>query len=469
MRSFLGSFFRPVRAGRRKPTTEAGGAAAGPATGTAGRGGTAGEAGSLADGGAFSANARNPALPAPLDDSCERFHFTEAACVAKQCPPWPCDATTEPPAIPFGWLWCAPPDAKGHCIAGVDCAAAQQAAVTTMDLEACLQLYQPCSVDTDCAKSKPYCVIDAHHASGSCEAGGAGARCRADDDCQSGSLCIAIKTDGTRACADGAEASPCNVDAECKGKRCFHEPGSAVLGMCTSGKPGSPCFSNDGTCLPEAPPCPVLGVGICQGAARCIRVSTNQPTPGGALCSSGNVGDPCSDRSDCKSQHCPPVSASVCTAGNVADPCRDATDCESGFCALFSKAQRERGSQCSTGEAGESCVSPADCKSKHCDAALNNPRAWSVCVDRLGTTGEPCAVAADCDNQVCTKIPDPERSVCTAGQVGHSCTDPLECASGFCVFQCTAGALDDRCTKDADCASQHCVIDSSQNFGVCGA
>lgn len=295
----------------------AAGAGAGGNPSSAAGANTAGQAGSLASAGAASVDLRNPNLPAPLDDSCERFQITEAACMANQCPAWPCAEGTPPLGLGPDWLWCMPPGSPGHCLRSFDCTLAN-ADTAGAALLNCLTLYQPCRVDADCSAQNPFCVIDAHYTSGSCASGSAGARCRADTDCQSGSLCVALDQSGTRGCSDGAEASPCNIDAECRGKRCIHEPPVAikglnenppptVAGICSTGEPGTPCFTPEGSCPPLQTCLPVVSDADCVGGARCIRVSARKPNPGGALCSSGNVGDPCAQGSDCTSTLCEPA------------------------------------------------------------------------------------------------------------------------------------------------------------------
>src|SRR6478609_2143722 len=155
------------------------------------RAGAAGRGGSVEQAGTPGMSERNPDLrPAP-DDTCERFHFVEASCSAdSQCPPWPCDPATRPSAFGDGFVWCAP-QGSGHCLVGFDCAVAGALAETDA-LLICIAFYQPCKADADCSADNPYCVIDSRYPSGNCEAGRVGARCRADDDCKPGSLCVAI-------------------------------------------------------------------------------------------------------------------------------------------------------------------------------------------------------------------------------------------------------------------------------------
>jgi len=159
------------------------------------------------------------------------------------CPPWPCDLAP--------WAndrWCIPfqPQPQ-HCIGSLDCQAVT-APETKQAVLACLELFQPCTVDADCQDG--LCVVDAHYTKGSCEDGSVRSRCRADDDCRPGNLCIAIQADGKRGCTDGTEGSLCNIDSECQAKRCVHEAGEAMVGMCSSGKPGAPCFTKYGNCPP---------------------------------------------------------------------------------------------------------------------------------------------------------------------------------------------------------------------------
>lgn len=430
--------------------------------GSLGDAGRVGDAGSLGDAGSPGANSRNPNLPAPPDDSCERFEFSEADCVQGQCPPWPCNPAVSQSGP--GFLWCQPSQWPGHCLGGFNCEAVNVSAAamgTGPDLVNCLVFYQPCSVDSDCGDG--YCVVDAHQTKGNCESGAAGARCRADDDCQPGNLCIAVQEDGKRACSNGVEDSLCNIDAECQGQRCFHEPGSKLVGTCSTGMPGAPCYTSGGGCQ-NGERCTTNG-DICQAGAHCIPVLTTKPTRLGLLCSAGNLGDPCRDDSDCKSRHCATATDSVCTAGAVGDPCNDeAADCEDGFCGPYATgADNQVIFHCTTGEAGELCLSRASCRSKRCDSTPDNPR-FMVCVDRLGATGEPCDVDADCLNQVCGRTMD--GLVCTAGKIGEACSDDDQCASGFCVhaedgefaWYCSNGALNDYCEYDGNCASHHCPL-----------
>ena len=398
----------------RAITTASGGGGSASDTATAGKAGALGEAGSVADAGPFahagsaSIPPRNPNLPAPPDDSCERFQISEAPCVDTVCPPWPCNLAP--------WAndrWCSPFERLPHCIGSLDCQAVA-APETKQAVLACLAHYQPCTVDADCQDG--FCVVDVHHAKGSCEEGSVRSRCREDDDCRGVNLCISVQVDGKRACTDGAEGSLCNIDSECQSRRCVHEPGEAILGMCSSGKPGAPCFVN-GTCPPGVP-CSVLDDGICQGDTHCLGVATSKPSPGAALCTAGNLGEPCSEDTDCHSGHCPRAMDSVCTAGATGEPCTNAADCAAGFCGPKSKND-EDGSHCTSGEAGEGCREGADCKSKNCDPAPMDSPYWLTCVDRLRITGERCARHADCQNQVCGQ--NSIGKVCTNGTRGDAC------------------------------------------------
>ncbi|HYQ03210.1 MAG TPA: hypothetical protein VER96_31265 [Polyangiaceae bacterium] len=283
-----------------------GGTAHGGAANEGGHGGSVAAAGAVAAGGSATVAERNPTLIQAPDDTCERFHFTEATCTA-QCPAWPCDPTV---FNPFGDTWCNA-GAKNHCASGFDCTAAE-ADATRGTLSSCLAMYTSCVADADCPGATPYCVIDARYTSGSCDTGLIGMRCREDNDCRAGSFCIANAADGTRGCSDGAEGSLCNVDAECQGKRCIHEPGisvnglnpdpkPALVGVCSSGESGKRCFVEDGICPPNMTCSVGVNDGKCVGDARCIRVAD-----GNVLCTSGNVGDPCSVPSDCNSNHCNP-------------------------------------------------------------------------------------------------------------------------------------------------------------------
>ncbi len=187
---------------------------------------------------------------------------------------------------------------------------------------------------------------------GDCSGGRMGDLCRDNDDCLPSNRCIAIREDGKRACADGLDAhgSLCNVDADCVNQRCFHASTSLAVGLCSSGKPGAPCITDNGICL---------------GDARCITVISSGLGPNAWVCSSGNLGDPCYADSDCKSDHCPTGRDSVCTQGAVGDTCIDAADCAAGFCGPV--AYPDEGLRCTTGEAGEPCLTAADCKSKRCE------------------------------------------------------------------------------------------------------
>ncbi|HEY0467703.1 MAG TPA: hypothetical protein VGC79_26060 [Polyangiaceae bacterium] len=195
-------------------------------------------------------------------------------------------------------------------------------------------------------------MIDARYPMGDCSGGRMGDLCRDNDDCLPSNRCIAIREDGKRACADGLDAhgSLCNVDADCVNQRCFHASTSLAVGLCSSGKPGAPCITDNGICL---------------GDARCITVISSGLGPNAWVCSSGNLGDPCYADSDCKSDHCPTGRDSVCTQGAVGDTCIDAADCAAGFCGPV--AYPDEGLRCTTGEAGEPCLTAADCKSKRCE------------------------------------------------------------------------------------------------------
>jgi hypothetical protein len=236
---------------------------------------------------------------------------------------------------------------------------------TKQQVLACLEQYQPCTVDADCQDG--LCVIDAHYVKGNCEDGRVRSRCRADDDCRSGNLCIAIQADGKRGCADGAEGSVCNLDSECHSKRCFHQRGAAIVGICSSGESGAPCVVSNGSCL-SGGSCQIIDEGTCIGDAHCVVAATSKPAPTGTVCTSGKLGEPCSEDTDCDSGHCPRAIESVCTAGVVGERCSGPSDCESHYCGPNSKTDYDR-SHCTSGEAGEPCREGADCKSTRCDPA----------------------------------------------------------------------------------------------------
>lgn len=136
-----------------------------------------------------------------------------------------------------------------------------------------------------------------------------------------------------------------------------------------------------------------------------------------------------------------PTTLGVCADGSRDSPCFEDDDC------VFDRCLSNR---CSGGLDGETCKFNAHCASGHC-RITNATDATGDCVS--GKAGSPCVDVGDCgDGLHCTG------STCFTNEVGQSCENDAQCASGICTYGlCRMGELGSLCMDDGDCAASFCV------------
>ncbi len=354
--------------------------------------------------------------------------------------------------------------------------------------------------DASCSRElQAACTEDAECASGLCDQSVCkqleGAACSADVDCALGKVCDLLGSDTCEpedSCGNGAvdDAEACDdggvAGGDGCGTTCLFEAGLS----CTS---DAEC---EGVCdllvSDKCEPADTCGNGTLDAPEACDDGAT-QPDDG---CSAGCAlenGEVCTGNGACASTLCGPVSNvcepvgvcgngvldedEACDDGNTSDsdgcnaacslelgqPCASAADCESGVCDLDNGATCEPADTCGNGsiDGGEACDDGGTLAADGCDAA---------CLRELGET---CGGAADCSSGVC----DPTSNACeAAGSCGNAVVDAAEaCDDGNtqpgdgCTGAC-ALELGRSCTEDAECASGLCDPESGEcePSGVCG-
>lgn len=209
-----------------------------------------------------------------------------------------------------------------------------------------------------------------------------GVSCGSDADCDDGNPCT------TDDCVFGGEFGTCHLTANqaaCDDGTFCNGADTCALGIC-SGHAGSPCAASGNCCDEASDTCP----------------DTCPTTP----CDGKNENDPCDDATSCTSgDRCVSTIAGLLCRGDPAVTCEPGSVCTANLC-----EEVDEEPMCVEQPSG---ACPPDCGDGDLDP------------------GEECDGQADaaCPGKCqpdCSCAPPPERT-------GNPCTDPSQCASGFCV------------------------------------
>lgn len=331
----------------------------------------------------------------------------------------------------------------------------------------------PCTSNEDCGGPADICI-------GYPDGGRyCGQDCASNADC-GGDTCAALQGGG-RQCARvvggnfTCTAMPmgCTTSSDCPvGQQC--QGGTCVAGLPGAGL-GEPCDSNDacssglcsnGACTQTCNSNDITGscpAGFyCNGsAASCNEGFCLAGGPGG-----GQLGQSCTEDTECASL--------FCEAGSCSQPCTPdgAATCPSGF-ACQTGALECLGSCQQSGALGDICDTNFECTSGICATLGDLSFCTEFCTDAM-----PCP-----DNFTCTPAGG-DSSVCVpnSGGLGAECANNDDCISGICAVQgdrqyctricddmtpCPAGEF--ACTPTADPNTSVCQpIDGGMTDGGCG-
>jgi hypothetical protein len=138
------------------------------------------------------------------------------------------------------------------------------------------------------------------------------------------------------------------------------------------------------------------------------------------LCTTGEVGQPCTNGGNCSSGYCDAANSYACTDGSIGSGCGSDSDCVSGKCAYDDVNWNFF--QCTDGASGSVCANNADCSSPNiCDMGTN------TCVD--GSNGAACTSSLGCSSGYCDSVND----ICSSGVPGSACGGNSECDTYNCV------------------------------------
>lgn len=196
----------------------------------------------------------------------------------------------------------------------------------------------PCSDDTQC-QSK-ICLGGEY-----CSTGGVGSLCKDSSDCMPGAgmYCANNK------CVTGAEYNRCNRDGDCTG------------GMSCRTFAGTALATGTGNVMTTTS----TEIKVCTGGGTVLS-KCSEKCPAGTtcgannLCTSGEVGTPCTEDGQCKSGKCSGLNG-VCTEGLHGSSCNTNGDCQSKFCTCISTGWFGGNCTCTSGQAGAPCEDDEDC------------------------------------------------------------------------------------------------------------
>jgi V8-like Glu-specific endopeptidase len=301
--------------------------------------------------------------------------------------------------------------------------------------ETCLANGQSCVDGSECLSNDCRDTSDGRICTTTCDpvrpdiGCGPGLFCQRTEGCDG--LCVRLTGGGE---GEGLpHMADCTTDSECATHACI-DPGDGRR-RCLS-----PCRSGDGACLSDevcaAPP------GACNG---CF--------PAGAVASTRQLGEPCTDAAECGSTMCL-VEDGV---GTCTQTCEGDTSCPNGY--------HCRAQTCVRGlreGLGGGCRTNEDCALDH------------VCAERSGVHW----CASFCDEEACpegfTCTPAGDSSLCVPdrGLLGERCETDDACISGVCLDlgsgkvctrECSSDAFCSvgiECRRDEDGRSGHCVLPS---------
>ena len=312
-------------------------------------------------------------------------------------------------------------------------------------------LGDPCTEGTKCA-------------SGFCN-GDVCSECDGDSDCGAAEACVddtagvgyfvceSTLFDLGDDCTDGNECASgfCNGD---------------VCSECT----GDNDCAGGGTCVDDTG-----GVGyfVCEGGLGDLGDACTDGSECASGFCNGNVCSECEDNNDCgAAEACVDdtggVGYFVCesTLLDLGDACTDGSECTSGFC---------NGDVCSGCEGDSDCAGGGTCVDD------TGGLGYFVCEGSLGDLGDDCAdgsecVSGFCNNDVCSEcemngdcdvqqgcVFDPVGgyAICAGtGDLGDSCDHGGQCVSSFCNND-----LCSECEADADCPGGGTCVDDTGGVG----
>lgn len=298
-------------------------------------------------------------------------------------------------------------------------------------LRAC-EAQPPCQNDKDCLDGAGKCFHPSPTGTGVCSWGIAGSPCLTADDCVTGH-CVTVG--GALMCEDGQTNEPCNTGGDCMSGICAHggacdqnaqvhtiPPPPTVrcspgIQVCQEGRNGQFCDSvqdcQSGICVTFSG-----GVGTCQDGSvyspcksdsdctskHCVfpAAGMKADVPVG-WCSSRGVMEPCAANADCQAGYCytPAGTVGLCAGGELSDPCTDPSQCKSRLCV---RLDPNRDGTCQSGKDPAACATNDDC--------LNH-----MCIVR--PPDQPTGFGRD--------------HQCNSGLAGYFCWTGADCLSGSCV------------------------------------
>jgi hypothetical protein len=271
----------------------------------------------------------------------------------------------------------------------------------------------------------------------------AGATCAADTECCNG-LCDRPAGAGTGQCAMlgscGVAGEPCGIvgaSSTCCSGACLDSAGN-----------GSPTCQRIGGCLPADERCTV-GSQCCSGSCtasgttldgrpilRCAAPATCAPP--GELCfaSTANCCPPGGGSTGCETATTGLARCLGGTPGCVlpGNTCTDVAECCTETYPGITCQTARSGAQTCCLPAGQSCAFGDACCSGVCAPDANGSL---VCSSARLATGAACTTSADCAAGCCEKNAlgtlacTTECAVCTAGQIGESCSAASPCCPGL--------------------------------------
>lgn len=267
-----------------------------------------------------------------------------------------------------------------------------------------------------------------------------GVVCTTDTDCNAGDAC-----DPAGICR-GANGTDCEFQSQCLSGNCANTRNASTCSPC----PTCQELDTNGTCVASAEGsfCGALycSAGMqdrltCDGAGLCHRA--NVPCAGGFGCAPtyGECATSCTRNSQCQAGYYCDVNSSTCLAElNLGDPCTDNSQCQSQRC-----ASTLTGSFCST---CPTC-STLDSSGLNCIAAPNTFCAPNDCTLGVQTT-HLCDAQFACN---ATAIPCSGGFSCSSTSPGDClgrCAGDADCQPGFACDTGTAA-----CLKSADASAPH--------------
>jgi len=280
----------------------------------------------------------------------------------------------------------------------------------------------------------------------------AGASCKENEECCSGSCDEKSGVCGSSIQACGRSGDECTASLDCCGLSC-------LVGRCADA-----CTSDGDSCKDDGECC---GGSCADGSCTPLNLSCK------------TAGNTCTDNGDCCSTLCADgicaLGASYCV--QKGDVCRSGSDCCTGVCNSADGASvgicgdaPAGPSNCSAGAAGTVCSACNECCSRLC--APYGPSGVSICQPASGChlTGELCRRDADCcggdptsdlpgaGNVTCTIEPGAELGICRNAK---SCS-PQGNACHFKDYTCSVSAAANKCCSGVG-NSGECDLD---DFGI---